>query len=101
MGEIVTVKSYSTIHELYNDKNLLDANGIECYAVDLNLDIIIGVYSAQGCKLQVGEADKDKAIELLHVVNTKEDSDYPIYPRTLLYIIGVVYLIFIILHRYI
>ena len=66
MSIFVTVATFRYLHEALIPKAKLEAEGILCFLKDEDSAFIQPFFSeGSGIKLQVGEADVEKAIEIL------------------------------------
>ena len=67
MGDLVVIKTYSYGHEAYDDKNLLESGGINCFIKDEMTVQMNNFYSNAigGVKLVIDSDDYDEAFKLL------------------------------------
>ena len=62
---LVTVLTASLIHQIHIAKTLLASQGIESYIFDENITTTIGTAFVEGYKLEVDQADLERAQQIL------------------------------------
>ena len=79
MKELITIRSFNTLNDLYMAKSFLESQGIECYTKD---EFVSQVYATtnivNGVKLEVPYEQAEQAIKLLIEGGFATEEDYKI-----------------------
>ena len=80
MKEIVTIKIFNFLNDLYMAKAFLESQGIECYVKDEYINLVhpFVASAVNGVKLEVPVQQAEKAVELLIEGGFAKKEDYEI-----------------------